>query len=486
MQSTQQLSVEKIGGTSMSQYESVRDNIVCADGQHQAPLQRIIVVSAYAGITDQLLEYKKSGHPGIYALFANGQQDDDESWQNALKNLERQMHTINRELFTLDEHRLGRANAFISKRLNQAKDCLLDLENLCRNGHFSLAEHLANVREMLASLGESHSAWNLAELLKRDGINARFVDLTGWQDGSAENLDERIESAFKSIDLTNDLAIATGYAQTRKGLMSTFDRGYSEMTFSRIAVYFNANEAIIHKEYHLSSADPKLVGKNKAVPIGRTNYDVADQLANLGVEAIHPMAAKGLRQSDIPLRVKNTFEPEHPGTLITNDYISDKPCAEIIAGCDHLYSLEVFDQNMTGNQVHYERFILNLLARFNMTFIAKDSNANTVTHYLKASLKQLKRLTKAIGEQYPEALVNQQKVALVCAIGSDLQATGILAQTTRCLMQNNVAIKAIHQSTREVDIQFIVHHDDYQKATQSLHQCLVEVHDHGRAICLAS
>ena len=89
------------------------------------------------------------------------------------------------------------------------------------------------------------------------------------------------------------------------------------MTFSRIAVVTGAKEAIIHKEYHLSSDDPQLVGDHQAVPIGRTNYDVADQLANLGMEAIHPKAAKGLRQNDIPLRIKNTFEPDHSGTTIT-------------------------------------------------------------------------------------------------------------------------------------------------------------------------
>ncbi len=86
--------------------------------------------------------------------------------------------------------------------------------------------------------------------------------------------------------------------------MHTFDRGYSEMTFSRIAVLCEATEAVIHKEYHLSSADPKLVGEENVVPIGKTNYDIADQLANLGMEAVHPKAAQGLRQAQIPLRIK--------------------------------------------------------------------------------------------------------------------------------------------------------------------------------------
>src|SRR5690606_16153622 len=155
---------------------------------------------------------------------------------------------------------------------------------------------------------------------------------TGWDTDKHMGLDERIEVAFERLDLSKEIPIVTGYVHTEEGLMSAFDRGYSEMSFSRIAALTEAREAIIHKEYHLSSADPKLVGVDKAVPIGRTNYDVADQLASLGMEAIHPRAAKGLREMDIPLRVKNTFEPDHAGTLITREYVSTQPKVEIIAG----------------------------------------------------------------------------------------------------------------------------------------------------------
>src|SRR5690606_16228516 len=121
---------------------------------------------------------------------------------------------------------------------------------LCRHGHFQLDSHLATVREMLASLGEAHSAWNLSRLLANEGVRTRFVDLTGWHadaDAPVPSLDERIRRSFQNIDLARELPIVTGYAHCDEGLMARFDRGYSEMTFSRVAVVTGAAEAIIHK-----------------------------------------------------------------------------------------------------------------------------------------------------------------------------------------------------------------------------------------------
>lgn len=475
-------SVEKIGGTSMSDYVSVRDNIILQPVKKGQLYERIFVVSAYGGLTDKLLEHKKNGQPGVYALFANGVNDD--SWLTALLDLKQEMLNINATLFADDL--LIKANNFICERIDNAQHVLADLQSLCSHGHFSIEDHLSTVREMLASLGEAHSAWNMAELLQRDGVNAIFVDLTAWQSTEHTSLDERIKLAFEYIDLGKQLPIVTGYAHSQEGLMSTFDRGYSEMTFSRIAVLSHAKEAVIHKEFHLSSADPRLVGENNAVPIGRTNYDVADQLANLGMEAIHPKAAKGLRQNSIALRVKNTFEPEHTGTLITGDYVSDKPCVEIIAGCKGVYAIEVFDQDMAGNIQQVDQDILRIIQRFKAHIVSKDINANTITHYLSTNLKTVKRIRAALEEHFDEAEIKQQKVAIVSAIGSDMQVPGILAKTVRALADQNISVLAMHQSMRQVDMQFLVNESDYDQAVKSLHGCLVEVHDHGDAICLAS
>ncbi|ADZ90333.1 aspartate kinase [Marinomonas mediterranea] len=475
--------VEKIGGTSMSDYRSVRDNIIFQPSVSSDFYNRIFVVSAYGGITDKLLEHKKTGDAGVYAMFAK--EREQENWLSALQALRSHLEAINLNLFGEGEI-LEEANHFVGQRLEDAQSCLEDLNRLCNHGHFAIAEHLATVREMLASIGEAHSAWNMARLLKRDGVNAVYVDLTGWQSPSHMSLDERIVSAFEDIDLATQLPITTGYAHSETGLMSTFDRGYSEMTFSRIAVLTHAKEAIIHKEFHLSSADPRLVGEGNAVPIGRTNYDVADQLANLGMEAIHPKAAKGLRQNKIALRVKNTFEPEHTGTLITGDYVSDSPCVEIIAGCRSVYAIEVFDQEMTGDIDVFDTAIMKVLRQLNAHIIAKDINANTITHYLGVNLKNLKRIMAILQSQFSDAEISQRKVAIVSAIGSDMKTTGMLAKAVKAIAEQEINVIAMHQSMRQVDMQFVVDESDFEVAIKALHKELVEVHEHGRAICLAS
>lgn len=474
--------VEKIGGTSMSNYVAVRDNIILGQDNANDLANRIMVVSAYGGMTDLLLEHKKTGRLGVYGLFASN--EDGNSWREALDVVSDEMRKKNESLFQ-DATLLEQANEFISERIATTRQCLEGLQQLCEHGHFSLETHLQTVRELLASLGEAHSAWNMTQLLKGDGINAIFVDLTGWRQVEALAMDDKINAAFKDKKLSDGIYIVTGYTHCKEGLMKTFDRGYSEMTFSRIAVLTGAEEALIHKEYHLSSADPRLVGADKVVPIGRTNYDVADQLANLGMEAIHPKAAKGLRKSGIPLRVKNTFEPEHAGTLITGDYISEKPCVEIIAGRQNVIALEVFDQNMVGDFYAYENTISGICKRFKASVVTKDVNANTLSYYLATNIKNIKRIETEVAKTFPESELKTRKVAIVSAIGSDMQVPGILAKTVAALASSGISVLAVHQSMRQVDMQFVVDESDYDLAVKSLHECLIEVHDHRVAICVA-
>ncbi len=473
--------VEKIGGTSMSRFDELLDNIFIGQREGAQLYQRVFVVSAYSGMTNLLLEHKKTGEPGVYQRFADAQNEG--AWLEALQTVRQRMLEKNAELFSGDFERHA-ADQFINSRIDDARECMSSLQRLCAYGHFQLGEHLMKVREMLASLGEAHSAFNAVLALKHRGINARMVDLTGWHCDSPLPFEDMVRESFEGVDLSRELVIATGYTHCAEGLMSTFDRGYSEITFAQIAAATGAREAIIHKEFHLSSADPNLVGADKVVTIGRTNYDVADQLSNLGMEAIHPRAAKTLRRAGIELRIKNAFEPEHAGTLISQDYKSEKPCVEIIAGRKDVFGIEVFDQDMLGD-VAYDIEITKLLKQLKLYVVNKDSDANSITYYASGSRKLINRAANLIEERYPAAEVTVHNVAIVSAIGSDLKVKGILAKTVAALAEAGISIQAIHQSIRQVEMQCVVNEEDYDNAIAALHRALIEPENHGDVIAAA-
>ena len=461
-------SVEKIGGTSMAATDTLFENVLIADRKDDDLYNRIFVVSAYAGMTDLLLEHKKSGDAGVYAHFVNA----DPEWAAALERVRKAMHKRNRAMFS-NKSSNAEADCFVDERIESMKNVLADLDQLRAHGRFCLKEQLVAVREMLAGLGEAHSAHSTALLLRDRGVNAIFVDLTGWIHEDLTSLDARILDALGGIDLSMQLPVVTGYAGCEGGMVNRYARGYSEITFSRIAVLTEAKRAIIHKEFHLSSADPKIVGVGKARKIGRTNYDVADQLANIGMEAIHPRAGRGLRQADIPLCVRNTFDRNDEGTLICGDYVTERPRVEMVTGLRELSALQFFEQDMVGEK-GYDTGILEILDRHRAWVVSKTSNANTITHYLSGSAGKLQQIVGDLEQRFPGASVTAQAVAMVTVIGSDISEQGLVPRALQALEDAGVAMIAMQHQIRNVDVQFIIGRDDFARATKALHAALVE------------
>ncbi len=452
----------------MSRLCELRDTLFIGDRKDRDIYNRVFVVSAFGGITNLLLEHKKSGEPGVYALFAHD--DSNHKWQDALDRLADAMKAAHKEILS-HKGDVQQANMFVDERILGARNCLIDLQRLCSYGHFRLPEHMGHIRELLSGLGEAHSAFVTTLMLQRSNIAARFVDLSGWRDEGDVCLEQRITDAFQDLDPATEMPIVTGYAQCVEGLMNEFDRGYSEVTFSHLAALTGAREAIIHKEFHLSSADPKLVGEEAVRKLGRTNYDVADQLSNMGMEAIHPKAAKTLRQAGVPLRVTNAFDPGDPGTLI-DDQPADTAAAEIVTGLD-IVTLEVFEQDMVGVK-GYDSGILDVLKRHNVRIVSKVSNANTITHYLDASLKTMRRVERDIAKMFPAAEITSRRLAMVSVIGRDLNGLSVLTRGLQAIA--NIGREAIgaSQGPRNVDVQFVMDRDSMEPVIKALHEELIE------------
>ena len=456
------LTVEKIGGTSMSALDKVLQNIVFHGRSGDQLYNRVFVVSAFAGVTDLLLENKKTGEPGVYHHIV-GYKDFHQSLDKVTEKLQQ----INRsyEHLGLD---LEVADHFIRQHLKHAHGFLENLANVLASGYVSAESILQAAREILASIGESHSAFNFVNILQNRGVNATLVDLSGFHDHEPYTIDERIAHSLKDIEFEKTICIVTGYTKGTEGIMREFDRGYSEVTFCKVAVALKPQEAIIHKEYHLSSADPALVGIENCVPVVNTNYDVADQLADVGMEAIHPKASKPLEISGINLRIKNTFEPDHPGTLITRDYVWPHKRVEVITGTEKVIILDIYDPLMVGT-VGSDFAVMEAFRQFNVSYIFKATSANSIS--LVIWEKDFKpTLVQVLEEQFQEVTV--EKVAIVCMIGSNIDQPGVLAKAAGALAEQNINIKSAGFSLRKVNVQFVVAREDFKAAVVALNKTM--------------
>ncbi len=456
------LTVEKIGGTSMSKFHDVLHNIIIGQKRENSFYNRIFVVSAYNNVTNWLLEHKKTGEPGIYQKFVNGN-----DFTLALNQLMEKLIAINHTFIDIKLDKVT-ADQFILDRINLAKGYLLNLQNVLATGYVDKQNILLAAREILSSIGEAHSAFNSVNILQNNEINAAFVDLCGFNDSDYLTIDERIRKEFKNIDYTSTLPIATGYAKGTEGIMREFDRGYSEVTFSKIAVEVKADEAVIHKEFHLSSADPNIVGVEKSIPVGYTNFNVADQLADIGMEAIHPKASKPLEIAGISIRIKNTFEPNHPGTLIAKNYICSESKIEIISGTDKVYAIEIHDPLMVG-EVGFDLNIMQIFQKYHISYILKTTNANSITQVIWESDLKTEFIAE-LKQRYYEITV--KPVAMICILGTNIAKPGILAKAAGSLSNNKINIECVSQSLKQVNMQFVINREDYKKAIVVLNDAL--------------
>ncbi len=460
------LTVEKIGGTSMTQFGDVLNNIILGKRSKSELYNRIFVVSAYGGVTNWLLEHKKTGEPGVYVKFVN-----NEDYSKHLDYLCEKLIQLNRTFESIGLNQ-AEADAFIKNRIETAKNYLLSMHKVAASGYLNNKNIYLAAREILASLGEAHSAFNSVNILKNNGIDATFVDLCGFDDSECLTIDQRIEKEFKNVDFSKTLCVATGYTKGIEGIMREFDRGYSEITFSKIAVVVKADEAIIHKEFHLSSADPKLVGTDKSILVGNTNFMVADQLADVGMEAIHPKASKPLERAGINIRIKNTFDPENPGTLISRDYVSPKAKIEIVSGTDKVLAVDVHDPMMVG-EVGFDLRIMEIFAKHNVSYILKSTNANSITMIINDKPYAQPLIDELSSVFYK---VTVKKVALVCCMGSNIAHPGFLYRAAKALSDNDINIVSFGQSLRQVNMQFVVDREKYGQAVIALNEALCVNH----------
>jgi aspartate kinase len=186
------------------------------------------------------------------------------------------------------------------------------------------------------------------------------------------------------------------------------------------------------------------------------------------MEAIHPKAAKPLELAGVKFRVKNTFQPEHPGTLISKEYVSPEPKVEIVSGTNRGIAFEVRGPMMDG-EVGYDPQITEIMRSHHIGYILKSVDASGITMVVHDKPEEMKMLDELRQSVYQLTI---SRVAIVCAMGSNIADPRFLRRATEALAEKQIDIRYIGQSHKHTNLQFVIARDRYADAVRALNDAL--------------
>ncbi|MBR1953065.1 MAG: ACT domain-containing protein, partial [Lentisphaeria bacterium] len=145
----------------------------------------------------------------------------------------------------------------------------------------------------------------------------------------------------------------------------------------------------------------------------------------------------------------------------------------MICGRQDLIAIEVFDPEMVGVS-GYDYNLMKSFASHKVSYIAKNTNANTITHYVSVRQDGLSSCIAELKEKFPSAKINTSEVAVVSVIGSNMKLPGFLSRAAGALAKSGINVLALDQCMRQVNMQFIIERKHFASAQIALHQEFVE------------
>lgn len=455
--------VLKFGGSSVANAEVVRSVIEIVRETANKNKKIIIIFSALGGTTDALAE--------VVELAAAS----DSSYKEKLQDIELRHLTFVKELFPID--RQSPVLSMVKKRFNE-------IEDTC-NGAFLLKELSHRTLDSTIGNGELLSSQIIAEKFKSLDIDcvwkdARELIVTDSQYGSAnvdfETTNKNISTFLSSKD--NSICIIPGFiASDRKGHTTTLGRGGSDYTAAIVASASRATALEIWTDVSgIMTADPRLVSNARIVE--HISYQEAMELSHFGAKVIYPPTIQPVLGKRIPIRIKNTFAPDAPGTLINNAASKDEGIIRGISSINKLALLSLEGSGMIGIPGFSKRLFETLSnEKINVILITQSSSEHSICVGIEelnaAKAKEAVDTTFAyeIEIKKVEPLIVEKDLAILALVGDNMKNhPGISGKMFGVLGRNGVNIRAIAQGSSERNISAVISSLDVKKAINVLHE----------------
>ncbi len=460
------MKVLKFGGTSVANAQNIKLvlDIVLKQAQKD---KLVVVVSALSKVTDLLQQ-------ASLKAAAN-----DESYKEVVADIEKKHLDALKELIPVSEQ---------SGLLSHIKRIVNHLETIL-DGCFLLGELSARTSDTILSFGELLSSYVIAEALKQNLKNSNYKDSrelikTNNNFGKAavnfEITNPLIADYFASNE--SQVVVMPGFiASSVDGINTTLGRGGSDYTAAIIAGALNATELEIWTDVNgMFTANPKIV--KQAQPIATISYQEAMELSHFGAKVLYPPTIQPVLRKNIPIHIKNTFDPAAEGTYISNKVTSNANPVKGISHIDNITLITLEGPGMIGVSGSSKRlFEVLSQASINVIFITQASSEHSICIGIlnddaEAAENAInKGFEIEIAQNKIDPCIVEKNLCIIALVGENMKNyQGLSGKMFSTLGKNNVNIRAIAQGASERNISAVINEKDVKKALNTLHERFFE------------
>ena len=465
--------VMKFGGTSVGSAQAMRETAVLIQQTQKAWGQVVVVASAMGSkpvkVTDLLLDGAHAAAAGDGKLFKENAEQLRQIHFAAIDGL---LSPEKERQFVLAENGL-----FIDRYVD-----------LCGAVHV-LGELSPRALDAIGGMGEQMSVRILAAYLREVGYRSEAIDATELivtdnnflaASPDFEATAEKTIKRLRPFLAEGGIPIVTGFiAATSDGVTTTLGRGGSDFSGAILGQVLDADEVWIWTDVDgVMSADPRIVPDAHNIPI--LSYREVSELAFYGAKVLHPKTMRPCIENNIPLRIKNTFNPEHPGTVIVPHREHNNGAIKAVTAINQLGLITVEGKGMLGIPGIAARtfgavakagksvlLISQASSEQSICFAAPDKATDAIIAGLEAEFKEeLKR-------QDIDKVWSLEPVSIVTIVGGGMRGTkGVSGRIFTALGDNDVNVIAIAQGSSECSISVVVDEIDTAQAVASIHNLI--------------
>ncbi|CAJ1943479.1 unnamed protein product [Cylindrotheca closterium] len=367
---------------------------------------------------------------------------------------------------------------------NSTRDDVNALLNECEQmltGVKMIQELSPKSLDQLVSYGERCSVRIMAQRLNQLGVPAQAFDawdvgiFTDSQFGDAKlkpDYEETIRKAFSRID-NNVVAVVTGFiGHDDSGRITTLGRGGSDLTATALGAALGLDEIQVWKDVDgILSTDPRLVPQ--AIPLDQVSFEEASELAYFGAQVLHPIAMQPAMKCDVPVRVKNSYNPSAVGTIIKQEKSSASRLVTAITFKRGITVLDICSTQMLGAY----GFLARVFAEFEKHKLSVDVLASSeVSVSLTLDKKQdTSEINQLISDLADCSEISRKDDMSILTLITDInKSSEVLATAFRVFAEQGIMVEMMSQGASKVNISFIIKSSKLEDAVKHLHACFFE------------